>query len=200
MRGLFFLAGMLWLFGGCNNKKPEQAVVPQAAAEATPDSMDNFFPVTTYIKGEIFNIKNIGITPVRKITVGNHTDSSFVKAETYDSVFADFISPVIDTANLKGIFTETKFLDQTLNAFTFSYDPAGEKAAAFPFIHWDVYIDAETNKVRRVYLVKKISAEKTRQLTWQSGKWCKIITLKTAGDKAGIVSEEKIKWTYENEE
>ena len=152
--------------------------------EVSTDSVPDFFPVTTYIKGEIYNIKSIGISPVRKITIGTHTDSSFVKAEDYEKVFADFLSPVIDSINLKKSFKETKFLDQTLNAFTFSYDPVTPAADSFAFSHWDVYIDAETNAVRRVYMVKKAGADRQLQLTWQSGKWCKTVTLNTA-EKGG---------------
>ena len=35
--------------------------------------------------------------------------------------FELFLFPVIDSTNLNNLFTESKFLDQTINAFTFTY-------------------------------------------------------------------------------
>ena len=61
--------------------------------------------------------------------------------------------------------------------------------------HWDVHIDAETDKVKRIYMVKEISPSKTLQLTWQGGKYCKIVSIIT--DKNGnssVEREEKIIW------
>ncbi len=157
------------------------------------DTVSNFFPVTSYLKGEVFGIKTIGITPIKKTIVGNKMDSIYVKEVEYESTFAAFLSPIIDTANLKNTYTEKRFLDQTLNAFTFTYDPTDGKQNNFAFKHWDVYVDPETNKVRRIYLTKKVDNETELLLTWQSGKWCKIITLKNAA----IIKEEKISWSYE---
>ncbi len=34
-----------------------------------------FFPVTAFIKGEIFSIKKSGINPLKYTTVNNHTES-----------------------------------------------------------------------------------------------------------------------------
>lgn len=191
-----FLA--ILLFIACNQKKNATSSAAVTAIKATRDSAANFFPVTSFLKGQIYEIRNIGIAPVRKITVGDHTDSSYVKPEDLEAVFADFLIPVIDTANLSGMFTEKKFLDQTLNAFTFTYDPLGDKAQHFPFRHWDVYVDPETNKVRRIYLIRNAGPAKELQLTWQCGKWCKIVTINTSGN-GNIEKEEKISWTYEQQ-
>lgn len=191
---VFFLCTLVFI--GCNQKKEDPTPAPSAAVAETPDAIANFFPVTSFLKGQILEIKSIGITPVKKITVRGHTDSAFVKAEELETVFADFLSPVIDTANLKGTFTQKKFLDQTLNAFTFTYDPAERKTDSFAFRHWDVYIDPETNKVTRIYMIKKAGPAKELQLTWQCGKWCKIVTVNISGN-GSVEKEEKISWTYE---
>ena len=181
-------------FIACNQKKELAPAVP--VAQDAPDTAANFFPVTSFLKGQIYEIKNIGIAPVKKITIGGHTDSAYVKNEEFASAFADFLSPVIDTSNLKTLFTEKKFLDQTLNAFTFTYDPIEGKADSFAFRHWDVYVTPETNKVERIYMIKKIAPGKELQLTWRTDKWCKIVTVNTSGT-GSVEKEEKISWTYE---
>jgi hypothetical protein len=193
MKLLFNLAASLCLLVSCTNKTSEKNT--NLSLNNKIDSVGNFFPVTSFLKGEILSIKTGGVTPVKKITKGNKTDSLWLKMENLDSTFIDFLNPIIDTANLKTTFEEKKFLDQTINAFTFTYDPI--KANDFAFVHWDVYVDPESSKVTRIYLVKKINEEKTLQLTWQTGKWCKVVTLINNNNKTIIEKEELTYWTFE---
>lgn len=189
-----FIIITLVLFSSCNNNKKTSVLNSTAVTQQVKkeDTVANFFPVTSFLKGEIFGINTGGITPVKKTTINNKTDSVYLKEVDFENSFAEFLSPVIDTSNLKNSFTEKRFLDQTLNAFTFTYDPADGKENIFAFKHWDVYVDPETNKVRRVYLTKNIDSDTQLLMTWQSGKWCKIITVKNSA----IVKEEKISWSY----
>ncbi len=189
-------------FVACNSKKTAPIVVTETATSNTQttieDTASNFFPVTSYLRGEIYGIRNGGITPSRKITEGDKTDSSWVKMESLEKVLSEFLSPIIDTSNLKGLFEEKKFKDETLNAFTFTYDPKDIQSNTFAFKHWDVYVDPETNKVKRIYLLKKETERKVLQLTWQSGKWCKIVTLKDTGNNNLLIEkEEKISWSFD---
>ena len=188
------LLGILLLTTACNSKKEKSSEVAKTNQPQViiTDTASNFFPVTSYLRGEIFGIKNGGITPLKKTTVGKKTDSIWIQLNDLETEFASFLYPVIDTANLKNLFNEKKFLDQTLNAFTFTYDPLNSTADTFAFKHWDVYVDPESNKVTRIYLAKTVDAQTELKLFWQSGKWCKIITVKNAA----IVKEEKISWSY----
>lgn len=197
MLSRFFLGAVI-LFAACNTNKKSPIIINTInnSQIIIGDTVSNFFPVTSYLKGELFSIKTGGITPIKKTTVGKVTDSMWVKETDFETTFSAFLSPIIDTSNLKKTFTEKRFLDQTLNAFTFTYDALNEQANIFAFKHWDVYVDPETNKVRRIYLTKKIDANTELLLTWQSGKWCKIITVKNIEGKS-ILKEEKISWSYE---
>ena len=194
MHNRFFVCIVI-LFAACNSNK--KASVPDSLT-TTPkiiigDTVSNFFPVTSFLKGEIYSIKTGGITPIKRTTIGIKMDSVFLKESDFETSFAEFLSPVIDTSNLKNSFTEKRFLDQTLNAFTFTYDPTNGVSTGFAFTHWDVYVDPETNKVRRIYLTKNIGAETNLLMTWQSGKWCEVVTIK----KDAILKKEKISWSYE---
>ena len=190
-----FLLATLLLFSACNNnsKVPVTKETSNNPEIIIGDTVTNFFPVTSYLRGEIFGIKTGGITPVKKTIVGKMIDSVYLKEADFEKTFSVFLFPTIDTFNLKNTFTEKRFLDQTLNAFTFTYDPTNGKDNNFAFNHWDVYVDPETNKVRRIYLTKNIDSDTQLLLTWQSGKWCRIVTVKNAS----IVKEEKISWSYE---
>ena len=193
---------ILLLFAACHTKKNVADNIPRVTVpvQDAADTAGNFFPVTEYLKGQIAEIKTNGITPVDRVTIKGHTDSSWLNSDAkMQQAFADFLSPVIDTANLKKIFIEKKFKDETLNAFTFTYDPANGAADSFPFRHWDVYVSPDNNKVKRIYLVKQAPGGRMLQMTWQSGKWCKIVTLKNTGDHTEIEKEEKISLTYDKE-
>lgn len=185
------------LFLSCRNNPA--TTTPQNSTtnnNAGADTVANFFPVTSFLKGEVNNIKTGGVTPLKKITIGNHTDSSWLKMDSLEIAVSDFLTPVIDTANLKKLFFEKKFLDQTINAFTFSYDPVDIGKNSFLFKRWDVYVDPDKNEVKRIYLIKTANDGKTLQLTWQTGKWCKIITIATIDGTDVVVKEEKILWNF----
>lgn len=193
------LLGILFFVASCNAKKQSnsESVTTEQPQVIIGDTASNFFPVTSYLRGEIFGIRNGGITPLKKTTVGKKTDSAWVKINEFETVFAPFLNPIIDTVNLINIFTEKKFLDQTLNAFTFTYDPVSTKADSFAFKHWDVYVDPESNKVTRIYMAKTVDPQTELKLFWESGKWCKIITVKKLDGNASVIKEEKISWSYE---
>ncbi len=173
------------------------AVEKQAAATTEVADTVKFFPVTAYLKGQLYDITQRGITPIKYTTINNKTDSVLVKFEQLNSLLAEFLQPEIDSSSLTSLYTETKFFDQSVNAVTFTYDAKPVLPDSAVLRHWDVYVDPETGKVKRIYLVKKTTPNKTMQLTWQSGKWCKTVTLAAKPDGSGIVEkEEKILWEY----
>ncbi len=192
MRYYFFI--VIALFGiTCNNNSAEKVTVKENINEEKP----NFLKVTSYIKGQIFEINEKKQTPIKYTTVNDHMDSVFLKFETLNDVFKEFIHPEIDSANLVLLFTEEKFLDQTINAITFTYNPKVQLPDTMQLKHWDVYVEPETGKITRVYIVKKTRDNKTLQLTWQSGKWCKTTTLiNNADGTLSVEKEEKISWDY----
>ena len=156
-----------------------------------------FFPVTSYLKGEIYNIKKSGINPLKYTSVNTHTDSVWLKIEELDAVFQEFLQPEIDSLNLITLFTEKSFLDQSINAITLTYDPSVQLPDTMKLKHWDVYIDPVANTIKRVYMVKEISKTRSLQLTWVNNQWCKITTIVT--DENGISKiekEEKITWDF----
>ena len=181
------------ILSSCNNNKREAtAVLNKPAEEAAA-----FFPVTAYIKGQVHEIKEKGLTPLKFTTINGHTDSVLIKISQLDSLIKEFLHPEIDTANMLAYFSQSKFLDQSVNAYTFTYEPKVKLPDSVVLKHWDVYIDPEINKVKRVYLVKQVNKNTTLQLTWQSNEWCKTTTIISGSDGVEkIEKEEKISWDY----
>ena len=178
----------------CNHAKNKTVEKVEPPAEPGQTA---FFPVTDYIKGQITEIRNKGINPKKIIRTNNRQDSSWLKTEQLENEFELFLSPVIDSSNLSSLFTEKNFLDQTIDAFTFTHDPVKPLPDSFLLQRWDVYVDRVKNTVRRIYLLKKTVDHKTLQLTWQSGLWCKMVII--ADDTKGnsfVEKEITIKWDF----
>jgi len=185
----------IFFLSACNdNENPK--VVAQNNIDTAQEKIA-FFPVTSYLQGQIHDIREKGLTPIKYTIINAHTDSVMIKFDQLNGLMAEFLKPKIDSANMIPFYTESKFLDQTLDAFTFNYDAKPDLPDSVKLKHWDVYVDPTTSKIKRVYMVKKISADKQLQLTWQSNKWCKITTIVSSPNGASAVEkEEKISWDY----
>lgn len=156
-----------------------------------------FFPVTSFIKGQILDIRSNAANPLKIITMRYHRDSSWLKMEDLQTELAPFLQPLIDTGNLTGMFLEKKFLDQTLDAYTFTYDPIKILPDSMHLLHWDVYVKPADGRVTRIYMLKKIDSVTQQQLTWETGKWSKIVTLKnTLAGNTEIEKEQMIIWNF----
>jgi hypothetical protein len=190
---LYFLILSIVLLYSCTNNSSET----KTTAVSTEQEKPSFFPVTAYLKGQIHEIKEKGLTPIKYTTINNRTDSVMVKLDSLNVLCKEFLQPEIDSTSLINFFSESKFLDQTIDAFTFTYDAKKNIPDSIQLIHWDVYVEPETSKVRRVYITKKNGSNKILQLTWQSNQWFKIVTIVSNKDGTSTVEkEEKISWDY----
>jgi hypothetical protein len=183
---------LIWCCSSCGDSSSEQSVDLQPK-----DVPASFFPVDHFIKGEISQIRSLGKSPLSKIT-GKPQDSAWINIEKLDSVFSPFLTPPIDSAGLSRHYKETKFVDETVHALTLTYDPIGELPADLPWQNWIVYINPETGSVQKIYLVKTAENNKTLQLTWVAGKYCKLVTLSldTESQKNKVEQETYIRWDY----
>jgi hypothetical protein len=189
------LGAFMLLLNSCtiNEKK-----IPLTANSITTDSLakQRFFPVTTYIKGQLYSIKEKGLNPIQYIIEGNKKDSSWLKIEDLPSAINEFITPEIDSTNLIQLFLEKKFVDQSLDAVTLTYEPIKKLPDSLSLSSWTVYIEPETGNVKRIYLVKT-KTTKTTQLTWNSNANCKMVYLTSNADGSFVVDKEvKINWDY----
>lgn len=194
MKIFFPLISIAIILLSCNNS----STTPVIPVNTDTVVKQKFFPVTSFLKGEIYIIKSDGINPKKYTTINNHTDSVWLKIEDIDAEVSEFLHPEIDSAGLITLFTEKNFLDQSINAFTFTYDATNPPLPdSMQLQHWDVYIDPNTNSVKRIYMVKQVNKNKMLQLTWVSKQWCKITTI--VSDESGvskIEKEEKISWDF----
>jgi hypothetical protein len=192
----FFIFGLI-IFSSCHSKEKKSGNSTIKNAE----SVQTFFPVTDYLKGQLYELDSMPVTPLKTVTFNGKTDSEWLKRESIRLFAAPFLTPVIDSVSMSPYFSVKSFLDQTINAFTFSYDPIKQLPDSIKLTHWDVYINPQSSKVERIYLVKENTENginTTTQLTWKSGQGCTIITITQKPGKEPLIKEEKMKWNFDN--
>ena len=177
---------------GCNQKK-----VTQQEKKIT-QTKSNFFPVTQYLLGQLKELDSLPVTPLKITSINNKVDSVWMKRNEIRSFAQPFLNPVIDSIRWSKYFTEKSFLDQTLNAFTFSYDPIKQLPDSIELKRWDVYVDPATGMVKRVYIVKQLNtkSQQTMQLTWKQGYFCKITTITGGSGASPQIKEEQLIWNF----
>ncbi len=188
---------LLWLDISCSEKKKPPVAIPVAIAADTVTDQ-KFFPVTDFIAGQIKEIGTLPVTPLMITTQKGKEDSVWVKREDIRKFVQPFLHPVIDAINLRDLYLQSSFLDQTINAVTFTYTPVKNIPDSIQLQSWDVYVDPQKGSIQRVYMVKRLAGNPpvTQQLTWQAGHWCKITTISELPGTIPVVREQKLIWDF----
>jgi hypothetical protein len=184
----------LFILNSCHTSKEKQPIVKKEVEE------QSFFPVTDFLLGQLHSTEELPVTPLKITINGNKTDSEWHKKEDIRQFASPFLHPVIDSVSMRNFFTEKSFMDQTINAVTFSYDPKIKLPDSMKLNHWDIYIDPQKNTVQRIYLVKEElinGTSVTSQLTWKVDKWCSIRTIVQQPGKDPQIKEEIMKWDFD---
>lgn len=198
MKHLFVLGiSAIFLFTSCNNTSERSTAVTAVQENDT----QNFFPVTSFLKGQILEIKSNGINPLKIEKKGDKIDSTWLKMEMLDSVFSVFLTPEIDSINMSPFFTETKFHDKTINSYTFTYEPKTNIPDSISLRRWDVYVDPQSGNVRKIFMQKETAEKQNLQLSWQNKYGATILWLKEdTGGNPVVQKEETFKWNFEEEQ
>lgn len=190
MKIFFFFILTGFLFFACNQQQSN------TQGSIKSEEKPSFFPVTSFLKGQVYQFSQAAVNPLKTITVGDKTDSVWLKAEEFKGAVAEFLTPLIDSLNLVTLFREEKFNDATLDALTLTYDPTGKLPDSLELRHWDVYLDPLKADVKKIYMVKNKKDGRIQQLTWVAGNWCSIRTLVNTNGNTQVTKEEKITWKF----
>ena len=184
----------------CHNSETNKVLTPDK--NISEQKKDSFFPVTSFLKGQIAQLIKLPVTPLHTITINNKIDSIWIKREQLAKLLVTFINTNISETNMTPYFKETSFNDLTVNAVTLTYDPKKPLPDSIPLTHWDVYIDPENGKIQKIYMVKQHKDKAdivTEQLTWQTDRSATITTLiYKKGNKMELLKVEKFIWNFNN--
>lgn len=158
------------------------------------------FPVTDFLLGQINEISKMPVTLLKVIKHNSFQDSQWVSRDSIGSLAIPFLSPVIDSIHFQENYSAHSFLDQTVDAFTFTYDALKVNSDSFPLTHVDVYVDPDSRKVKRIYMVKEKNEDgnnKMQQLTWNTEDGFIIRTI-LQGKSYSIskIIEERVTWKF----
>ena len=176
------------LIASCSQNKSEKSTTAQPASDAS------FFPVGNYLLGDIESIKHQGISPKYAHVKNGISDSAFIQLQQIDSCLSDFLSPMIDSIGMNSWVKESKFYDESIASFTLSYDVQKDFFEKTAWRKWDVYVDPESQKVDRIFLVKNISDSTIAQLTWIPKSYAKIVIINN--QNSSVVEEKTFFWNY----
>lgn len=158
------------------------------------------FPVTDFLLGQVNEISAMPVTLLKILKGKDHQDSQWISRDSIHFLAAPFLFPVIDSTNFDNKYSAHSFLDQTINAITFTYDAIEPSTDTFPLTHVDVYINPQSRKVQRIYLIKEKNAggkTSMQQLTWNTEDGFLIRTiLQDTNDSISRIIEEKVLWKF----
>jgi hypothetical protein len=193
---LFPLLACFIFFSACHSGETERVIAATTVADST-----NIFPVTSFLRAQLQELDTMPVTPLFVIIKNGKKDSTWMKRPDIRKKAFPFLSPEIDSSTMQSFFKETSFLDQTINAYTFSYDPKKTMPDSIKLTHWDVYMNPQTNSIERIYMVKEMDSANqttTRQLTWLVNKWYAIRTITQTPGHDAVIKEEKMIWDFDN--
>ena len=188
MRNYIFITIFVCLITSCSQNNSEKST------STKPESDASFFPVGNYLLGDIASIKQIGISPKYIHFKNGISDSSFLQLQNIETNLSDFLSPMIDSIGMSSWVKESKFYDESIASFTLSYDVQKDYYEKTAWRKWDVYVDPESQKVDRIFLVKNISDSTIAQLTWIPKSYAKIVIINN--QNSSVVEEKTFNWNY----
>ena len=193
---LFLLLACFVFFSACHSGQTANPVATSTSADST-----NIFPVTSFLRAQLKELDTMPVTPLLIISEDGKKDSTWMNRSDIRKNALPFLSPEIDSSSMHSLFKESSFLDQTINAYTFSYDPKNKLPDSLHLTHWDVYMNPQTNSIERIYMVKEKDSGNqsiTRQLTWLVNKWYSIRTITQTETQQAQIKEEKMIWGFDN--
>ena len=188
MRNYTFIFILVCVITSCTQNKSEKST------STKPQSDASFFPVGNYLLGDVASLKQNGISPKYYHVKDGISDSSFLQLQNIETNLSDFLSPMIDSIGMSSWVKESKFYDESIAFFTLSYDVQKDYFEKTAWRKWDVYVDPESQKVDRLFLVKNLSDSTIAQLTWIPKSNAKIVIINN--QNSSVVEEKTFIWNY----
>ncbi len=144
----------------------------QKAAE-TEAADGAFFPVVSYLKGQVAHIDSSLYTLIQVNKSGNGADTVYLLREAFKNAAQPFISlPDITAGKLKEKYTESRLYDETLDRFIITYTPK-DHDEDLEILRQDVVITPNTgdgDKVESVYIERQQSGGDStvqQKMSWE---------------------------------
>lgn len=172
------------LLFSCKNGKEEEA--------------KDFFPVLSYLKSQVAHVDTSLFRIVKITTVGDRSDTAYIRREDFKKEAADFLSiPDITQKRLSSDYQETELYDESLGSVILSYMPTEEDAE---IRRQEVVIEpnqAEGDKVKSIFIDRLIEEGKTtvrKNMLWQVDQRFRVVTITQNEDGTEKIEKLQVVW------
>ncbi len=190
-----------WLFSQCSGRTDADQSGQEAAGTPPPEDSSAFFPVTAYLQAQINRFDSMPVTVLQIKSGAQQPDSSWIRREDMKTLLAPFTADSIGKDNLRELFRENRFSDQSTASITLTYLPRHTPLPpGVNLRRWDVYVDPETGELKMVYIHRELNRNGQtiqQQLIWKTAQWAKIAESGTGTDGQPLPVQE-VKWIWGN--
>lgn len=167
---------------------------------ANPNSDGAFFPVVSFIRGQVKDIDTSMYRIIKIETINNKVDTQFIKREDFKTYAKDFTDLTdISSDKLKDDYNETKTYDDVLKSFILTYST---EVKDNEIQKEDVMIDPEpdengNSKVRSIIIDEWPNHGDTiihKSLLWQTNKRFLVVTKIDAPGSPEKITRLEIVW------
>lgn len=182
------LFGMVFLVG-CAGKKEKKPDVPAA----------NFFPVPSYVRGELKKLDTSLATFLKIETVNGVADTTPIKNSEARAYAADFLAlPDISSSDLKNDYEVSHLYDEIQEAFVFNFTTREKHPLREENVTVDPQPDAAgKNEIKSIYAKLEQDSSGTpvtKILLWTAGKSFYTTTIAQAPGGAEQIRKVQIVW------
>ena len=163
-----------------------------------------FFPVLTYLKSQVAQVDTSVYSIIKITTVGNQSDTTYIKREDFRKEAADFLSiPDITQKKLKKDYKETELYDESLQSVILSYMPTEDDAE---IRRQEVIIEpqqAETDQVKSIFIDRVMEQGKAtvrKNMLWQVDNRFQVITRTKSGKEPEQIEKIQVIWNHSGTE
>jgi hypothetical protein len=191
MNRFLFIVGAFMFFTGCKN---------QASPEKNQEEKDaSFFPVVSFIKGQINNIDTSLYRIVKVETIDTNKQTTYIKREDFRKYAKDFLElPDIASSKWKNDYQETKTFDDVLNKVILSYTTTVEDNTVR---REDVMLnptnESGNSEVQNIIINTLESAKDSsieKNMVWYAGKRFTIITKIQKANQPEKIKKMEVIW------
>jgi hypothetical protein len=164
-----------------------------------PKENKAFFPVNAQIMSDLKALDSLPVAVFRYRTEGTRTDTTIVSKQDLRDAARLILDADITGAKTSEGYTESVYMDQSINAVTMSYVPSDKD---LPVRKVDVFLEPENDKMKQVY-VESVGAnvgdsEVVRRMLWSPGHYYQVTSLIGTNKPASRAVVEKYSWESPN--
>ncbi len=154
----------------------------------------DFYPVLSFIRQELALLDSLPLAITRYRIQDGNADTTIVEKPEFRRIAESVADPDISRDPLRKAYTETVYMDATMNLLTMSYRP---KDASATVQKTDVYIDPATEKVKSIYIEKKLTEANStvlQKIIWSAGRQLQLTSVITVEGQPEKLIQERYHW------